>query len=98
MLSGSRAVQIFELPSLRRWKAKVIPSGAHAGCTAGGRIESSVGTLPSAFATQRVASVLRPSAGQRVNASLVPSGDQAGRVSLGGPVTIGNVFSSPTVI
>ena len=37
--------------------------------------------VPSAVATHRVASVRRPRAGQRENASFVPSGENSGRAS-----------------
>jgi hypothetical protein len=36
---------------------------------------SSIGAVPSAFATHSVASLLRPFARQRENASFVPSGE-----------------------
>ena len=56
------------------------------------RLATAVGTLPSAFATHSVASVLRPAAGQRVNAIFVPSGDHAGSLQ---PSALGSAFAPP---
>src|SRR6184192_1852652 len=82
MSAGRASVQISQPFSPRCWKASVRPSGDQAGWSAGaGAAVSSIGAVPSAFATHGVASLVRPCAGQRVKASLVPSRDHAGRAS-----------------
>src|SRR5439155_473127 len=76
MSAGSARVQISHPVATRCWKASVRPSGDQAGWVAGaGAVVSSIGAVPSALATQSVASALRPCAGQRENASFVPSGE-----------------------
>ena len=95
MSGGSASVHTSQPDGVPCWKASVRPSGAHAGWVAGaGAAVSSIGAVPSVFATQSVASVLRPCAGQREKASFVPSGENSGRASWSGDTTSGAVRPS----